>query len=169
MSTLYAVNLLTNSCSTISLDEYLEDIIICGDYAYIADHDMSIICIVDISNLNNFVFKGTYEYKSEQFYGLQVVGNYAYIVGGESGIEIFDVSDIRNPTFVKVEKITAFSLDIINSSYLYAKVPASDYVQVNVLQIRGDDLVLVNQVKISEDIGFRIENGIIYYVSESEE
>lgn len=181
MSSIFnAIDLHSNSKTTISLDEYLEDIIICGDHAYIADHDTSTICIVDISNQSNFTFEGTYEYKSEDFCGLQVVGNYAYIAGGESGIEIFDVSDIKNPVFIRQVKIPAFSFDTYNKysfswaikkerenicfkRYLYTK---GNCACAYVLEIKENDLILVNEVKIPEHTDFKIQDGIMYYLSE---
>lgn len=165
-----AINLHSNLQTTISLtDTYLDDITVLGNYAYIADHNTSRLEIVDISNLSNFTIKGTYEYKSEDFCGLKVVGSYAYIAGGEDGIEIFNISDISNPTFVKQVKIPAFSLDT-NKDYLYAKSSMRSYppVYISVLKIEEDSLSLIHKVSIPESSSTKIKDGILFYVTEED-
>lgn len=160
-----AIDLHTKTTNNINLgDDYLENIVgIFDGYAYVADHCESIIQIVDITHS---VLKGTYTYQSEDFFGLQVIDNYAYLAGGESGIEIFDVEDVSNPVFVNQLPIPSFSLDA-NERYLYVKDSSStSSLKIVVFEINGGDLIVVNEVLIpEEDCDFRIKNGIIYYVS----
>lgn len=171
MSSFNAINLHSITKASVTFnDEYLEDITVFNDHAYIADHNTATIRIINISsNLSNFTLEGTYQYKSEDFYSLQVVGNYAYIAGGESGIEVFNISDIKNPAFVKQVKILAFSLDTYKN-YLYVKNSMRSCSPViSVLEIKKDGkLSLINQVPIPECTDFKIKDGIIFYVSEED-
>ena len=54
--------------------------------------------IIDISNPTTPTLKGTYD-TSGRAYGVQVVGNYAYVAYGDSGLQIIDVSQFTgNPS-----------------------------------------------------------------------
>ena len=146
---------------SIEVEAYAEQILLIDTYAYIADYDESLISIIDISNKSP-VSIGSYKYKSEDCQAMQVVGNYAYMAGGEDGIEIFNISDISNPTFVKQVKIPAFSLDTYKN-YLYAKncMRAYSPAYISVLEIKKDGkLSLIHEVPIPECSDFKIKDGI---------
>ncbi|WP_353738114.1 Calx-beta domain-containing protein [Microcystis sp. M038S2] len=53
--------------------------------------------IIDISNPAAPTFKGNYD-TSGYAYGVQIVGNYAYVADYEGGLQILDVSDFTNPS-----------------------------------------------------------------------
>ncbi len=166
---LNSISLISNSKTSISVgsvdSEYLENMFTSGEHIFLIDNENSIIQIVDISN-SKFSLRGKYKYKSEDFYSLSVVDEYCYIAGGESGIEILDISDTNNPAFVKRVKIPAFSIDV-NGNYLYAKdnISYASSFAINVLKIQEDGgLVLVNTVKIPEHSDFAIKDGVIYYL-----
>ena len=52
--------------------------------------------IIDISNLANPILKGNYN-TSGYAYGVQVVGNYAYVADDSKGLQIIDISNLANP------------------------------------------------------------------------
>jgi hypothetical protein len=168
---LNSISLITNSKTSISVgsvdSEYLENMFVRGEHIFLVDNDASIIQIVDISNFK-FSLRGKYKYKSEDFYSLRVVDEYCYIAGGESGIEILDISDTNNPVLQKRVKIPAFSIDVsANGDYLYAKdnISFTSAFAINVLKIQEDgSLVLVNTVKVPEHSDFSIKDGVIYYL-----
>jgi hypothetical protein len=166
---LNSISLISNSKTSISVgsvdSEYLENMFTSGEHIFLIDNENSIIQIVDISN-SKFSLRGKYKYKSEDFYSLRVVDEYCYIAGGESGIEILDISDTNNPAFVKRVKIPAFSIDV-NGDYLYAKdnISYASSFAINVLKIEEDGgLVLVNTVSIPEHSDFLVKDGVIYYL-----
>jgi hypothetical protein len=53
--------------------------------------------IIDISNPSNPVFKGNYD-TSGSAWDVQIVGNYAYVTDGDSGLQIIDISNPAAPT-----------------------------------------------------------------------
>jgi hypothetical protein len=166
---LNSISLISNSKTSISVgsvdSEYLENMFTSGEHIFLIDNENSIIQIVDISN-SKFSLRGKYEYKSEDFYSLRVVDECAYIAGGESGIEILDISDTNNPAFVKRVKIPAFSIDV-NGDYLYAKdnISYASSFAINVLKIEEDGgLVLVNTISVPEHSDFVVKDGVIYYL-----
>jgi hypothetical protein len=166
---LNSISLISNSKTSISVgDEYLENMFVRGEHIFLVDNDASIIQIADINS--KFSLRGKYKYKSEDFYSLSVVDKCAYIAGGESGIEILDISDTNNPAFVKRVKIPAFSIDVsANGKYLYAKdnISFTSAFAINVLKIQEDGgLVLVNTVKIPEHSDFLVKDGVIYYLED---
>jgi len=65
-----------------------------GNYAYAVGDTLEII---DISNPSNPTFKGSYAISEGQ--DVQIVGNYAYVADGDSGLQIIDISNPTNPTF----------------------------------------------------------------------
>jgi hypothetical protein len=163
---LNSISLISNSIESISVGlGYLENMFTSGDHIFLVDNENSIIQIVDISN-SKFSLRGKYEYKSSDLYSLSVVDEYCYIAGGESGIEIFDISDTNLPAFVKRVKIPAFSIDV-NGNYLYAKdnISYASSFTLNVLKIQEDGgLVLVNTVSIPEHSDYLVKDGVIYYL-----
>ncbi|MFN9169985.1 MAG: DUF4347 domain-containing protein [Dolichospermum sp.] len=64
-----------------------------GNYAYAVRDRLEII---DISNPTTPTFKGNYD--TDYAYGVQVVGNYAYVADGFSGLQIIDISNPTTPT-----------------------------------------------------------------------
>jgi hypothetical protein len=68
-----------------------------SNYAYVADAYG--LQVIDISDPTNPTFIGNYD-TSDPAYGLQVIGNYAYIANYGSGLKIIDISNPTNPTFI---------------------------------------------------------------------
>ena len=71
---------------------------IVGNYAYVVGDHLEII---DISNPSNPTFKGKYdiwEFGSYERVYFKIVGNYAYVASGRSGLQIIDISDPSLPT-----------------------------------------------------------------------
>ncbi|MDD1471916.1 DUF4347 domain-containing protein [Dolichospermum sp. ST_sed4] len=86
-----------------------------GNYAYAVGDTLEII---DISNPNNPVFKGSYDISGGS--GVQVVGNYAYVSGGSSGLQIINISNPSAPTLIGNYDTTGYPQDVqIVGSYAY--------------------------------------------------
>jgi hypothetical protein len=64
-----------------------------GNYAYAVGDTLEII---DISDPSNPIFKGGYDISDGR--DIQIVGNYAYIADGSSGLQIIDISNPTAPT-----------------------------------------------------------------------
>ena len=64
-----------------------------GNYAYAVGDTLDII---DISNPGKPVAKGSYNI--DYAWGVQVVGNYAYVADGYSGLQIIDITNPTSPT-----------------------------------------------------------------------
>ena len=64
-----------------------------GDYAYLTDEQG--LYVIDISDPRNPHKVGFYSNPGPAF-GVQVVGNYAYVAAGDSGLRIIDISDPAN-------------------------------------------------------------------------
>ncbi len=161
----HSINLHDNSTQSVSVgdNEYLENMFISSDYAFLFDNTELLMQIVDISSSSKFTLRGTYKYKSKHLYSLQVVGSHAYIAGGESGIEVFNIFDF---TFVNHVDIPAFSIDG-NGGYLYVKdnISFASCFQISVLKIKENGgLVLVNTVKVPEHTDYCYKDGVIYYL-----
>ncbi|MFN9614075.1 MAG: cadherin domain-containing protein, partial [Dolichospermum sp.] len=72
---------------------YANAVTVVGNYAYAVGDRLEII---DISNPAIPVVKGSYDIYDGQ--GVQVVGNYAYVADGDSGLQIIDISNPTTPT-----------------------------------------------------------------------
>jgi RNA polymerase sigma factor (sigma-70 family) len=64
-----------------------------GDHAYLTDEQG--LYVIDISDPRNPCKVGYYSNPGPAF-GVQVVGNYAYVAAGDSGLRIIDISDPAN-------------------------------------------------------------------------
>ncbi|GAA6622056.1 DUF4347 domain-containing protein [Scytonema sp. NUACC26] len=78
----------------------IKNVTVKGNYAYVLSESslISTLQIIDITNPDSPVLKGSYNTSSTAF-EVKVEGNYAYIAGGYSGMQIIDVSDVTKPTF----------------------------------------------------------------------
>ncbi|MBD2268834.1 DUF4347 domain-containing protein, partial [Anabaena sp. FACHB-1391] len=72
---------------------YAYAVTVVGNYAYAVGDTLDII---DITDRAKPVVKGSYNIYSGQ--GVQVVGNYAYVADGYSGLQIIDISNPTTPT-----------------------------------------------------------------------
>ncbi|GCL41287.1 DUF4347 domain-containing protein [Dolichospermum planctonicum] len=72
---------------------YANAVTVVGNYAYAVGDTLDII---DISNPAIPVVKGSYKISNGR--GVQVVGNYAYVADGNSGLQIIDISNPTTPT-----------------------------------------------------------------------
>ena len=72
---------------------YAKAVTIVGNYAYAVGDRLEII---DISNPANPIFKASYDISGGQ--DVQIVGNYAYVADGDSGLQIIDISNPLTPT-----------------------------------------------------------------------
>ncbi|MFN6173792.1 MAG: DUF4347 domain-containing protein, partial [Dolichospermum sp.] len=85
-----------------------------GNYAYAVRDRLEII---DISNPTTPTFKGNYD--TDYAYGVQVVGNYAYVADGFSGLQIIDISNPTTPT-LKGNYDTDYATDVqVVGNYAY--------------------------------------------------
>ena len=81
---------------------FVADIHIANDYAYLLDSGD--LRIIDISDPSTPVEVSTYNV-STFAWGIYVVGNYAYVISGLSGLHIIDVSDPTHPVGVSTYQI----------------------------------------------------------------
>ncbi|WP_139294415.1 DUF4347 domain-containing protein, partial [Microcystis aeruginosa] len=72
---------------------YANAVTVVGNYAYAVGDFLEII---DISNPSNPIFKGSYAIS--EGLDVQIVGNYAYVADGNSGLQIIDISNPTTPT-----------------------------------------------------------------------
>lgn len=73
------------------------DIIISGNYAYVADYSSGLY-IVDISDSNNPIQVGSFA--TNGIRSLAISNGYAYLAVYWDGLQILNISDPQNPTFV---------------------------------------------------------------------
>ncbi|MGA1792206.1 MAG: LVIVD repeat-containing protein, partial [bacterium] len=78
--------------------EYLRDMAIIGNYAYVAEGENGLM-IIDILDPTNPSYVGGYATKGEAS-GIEVAGNYAYVTDDENGLVIIDISDPIEPVFM---------------------------------------------------------------------
>ena len=71
---------------------YANVVTVVGNYAYAVGDTLDII---DISNPSKPVVKGTYKISNGR--AVQVIGNYAYVADGGSGLKIIDISNPTTP------------------------------------------------------------------------
>lgn len=77
---------------------YSEDLLVDGDYVYVADGEDG-LQIVNISDPSNPVGIGNYN-STGYSWGIAKSGNYVYLADGPGGTPIIDVSDPTDPQFV---------------------------------------------------------------------
>ncbi len=103
-----------------SLDYYISDLHVQGDYAYAycQKYNETGLKILDISDPTNPVEVGYYESFYSGYY-VSVIGNTAYITAGYHGFLVIDVTDPTNPTWVRIINIMFGGKMIIEGDYLY--------------------------------------------------
>jgi hypothetical protein len=82
-----------------SYNSYVSDLVIEGDYAYIADYYQDFL-ILDISDKNNPTLTGRYSSEFGNGVAVAIDGNYAYFHHSYRGLKIIDISDKTNPQLV---------------------------------------------------------------------
>jgi hypothetical protein len=105
---------------------YANAVTVVGNYAYAVGDTLEII---DISNPSNPVFKGNYDISSGE--DVQVVGNYAYVADGWSGLQIIDISNPAAPTFKGNYNTSGTAYDVqIVGNYAYVAYGSSGGLQI---------------------------------------
>ena len=166
MDSLQAIDL-HNPDNNVSIgvgDMYPTQVFVKNNLVYIIDCDEPTIRICDFNDSANPKSGSRYTYKVGDFNEFNVIGNYAYIAGGEDGIEIFDISNPTNPEFVRIVECRAYSLDF-NKDYLYCKNSnQSDECAISIFKIEQDDLMLITEVQIPDNSHCVISDGIAYLI-----
>jgi RHS repeat-associated protein len=104
------------------------DVAVVGNYIYAVGDRLEII---DISNPDKPIIKANYKISSGE--NVQVVGNYAYIADGDSGLQIIDISDPSNLTLKGNYKTPGFARNLqVVSNYAYI---ADDYAGLQIIDI----------------------------------
>ena len=86
-----------------------------GNYAYAVGDTLDII---DISDPSNPIFKGSYDINAGR--DIQIVGNYAYVADGLSGLQIIDISNPTNPTLTGSYDTSGFTWGVqVVGDYAY--------------------------------------------------
>jgi len=89
---------LTSTVAVSSLASNVNDIVISGNYAYVADSYNGLV-IINISNPASLSVIGNYNSPGDAK-GVAVMGNYAYVADGTSGVEAVSITDPTSPTLV---------------------------------------------------------------------
>ncbi|MDH6097254.1 hypothetical protein NWP21_00005, partial [Anabaenopsis sp. FSS-46] len=93
---------------------YANAVTVVGNYAYSVGDTLEII---DVSNPTNPTRTGGYNISG---WGVQVVGNYAYIADGNDGLQIIDISNPANPTRTSGYDTTGYASDVqVVGNYAY--------------------------------------------------
>lgn len=102
----------------ILLPSVVQDVIINGNYAYVADNEAG-LRIINISNPNNPIETGYYDTGANAS-SVVVMGNYAYLADGWDGLRIINISDPVNPNEVGYydTPYVAHSV-VVNGDYAY--------------------------------------------------
>ena len=76
-------------------DDYISDVTISGNYAYVADRDE--LVILNIEDPSNPILVGNYTTDGSAF-GVAISGNYVYVADYDEGLVILNIEDPANPT-----------------------------------------------------------------------
>jgi hypothetical protein len=107
---------------------YAKAVTIVGNYAYAVGDRLEII---DISNPANPIFKASYDISGGQ--DVQIVGNYAYVADGDSGLQIIDISNPLTPTLKGNYDTSGTARDVqVVGNYAYV---ADDYSGLQIIDI----------------------------------
>ncbi|NCS71640.1 MAG: hypothetical protein GW775_00005, partial [Candidatus Magasanikbacteria bacterium] len=111
-----------------------DGLVVEGKYAYVASA-LDDFSIVDISDPYDIRLVTTTD-AGTSTRSMAIKGKYAYVgdIGNSGGIQIFDVSDVTNPTFVKDLNGYDFNRMYISGNYLYG-VDADSLPSVTVVDI----------------------------------
>jgi len=111
-------------------DDYVYDVKVDGDYAYLADQGGG-LQIVDISTLSAPVIVGTHV-TSYDAYGVFVSGDYAYVAVDSDGLEIVDISVKTAPVQAGIIDTDSSALDVFVSGGM---AYVADYNSVAVIDV----------------------------------
>ncbi|MBD2692064.1 DUF4347 domain-containing protein [Anabaena catenula] len=107
---------------------YAYDVTVVGNYAYAVGDTLDII---DISDPNNPVLKGSYDISNGR--SVKIVGNYAYVADGYSGLQIINISNPAAPTLVGNYDTNGNALDVeIVGNYAYVADSTSGMQIINI-------------------------------------
>ncbi len=112
------------------MDDWVEDVYVVGDYAYIADGYTGLY-IIDISDPTNPSEVGYYN-TSDNAKGVYVVGDYVYVANGND-FRIIDALDPSNPTEIGYYDTGGYARDVyVVGDYAYV---ADDYNGLRIIDI----------------------------------
>lgn len=75
--------------------DYLRAVQVVGNYAYVTDHYLGLMRVIDVSNPAAPLEVSTFQ--TEEARDLYVSGNYAYLINPWMGLRVIDISDTFNP------------------------------------------------------------------------
>ncbi|WP_321277125.1 DUF4347 domain-containing protein [Thiomicrorhabdus indica] len=106
----------------------VSDVVVVGDYAYLANSTTG-LDVIDISNPANPTKVGNYANAIDYESGVEIGGNYAYVLTDES-IDIVSISESSSPQYVtKISIIDASDIQVIGN-YLYVGDKTGDTFQI---------------------------------------
>jgi len=119
-----------------------QSVVVSGNYAYVVSDQSNSLEIIDVSNPEKLVHKGSAVHRVDGFEmyapkGVAVSGNYAYVVSGSNALEIIDVSNPNQP----IHKSTLYNGDggaqlirptslVISGNYAYIVVSGSQIIEI---------------------------------------
>ena len=106
----------------------VSDVVVVGDYAYLANSTTG-LDVIDISNPANPTKVGNYANAIDYELGVEIGGNYAYVLTDES-IDIVSISDPSSPQYVTKISITDASDIQVVGNYLYVGDKTGDTFQI---------------------------------------
>ncbi|NGX42507.1 MAG: hypothetical protein K940chlam7_00787 [Chlamydiae bacterium] len=94
------------------------DVVISGNYAYVADRHMG-LQIFDVSNVANPTLAGFYDTPGLA-YVVVLSGNYAYVADHTGGLQIIDVNNVTNPSLAGFYNTIGVALGVaVSGNYAY--------------------------------------------------
>ncbi|MDP8205429.1 MAG: T9SS type A sorting domain-containing protein [Candidatus Electryonea clarkiae] len=156
---------------TYSEDRYYLDIVISGDFAYVAcsNYGLSILDIYDSSRIEEIRLLGVKGSPRD----IAVSGNYAYVANGSGGVQVFDVSDPSFPACTgeflypynhQIEQIDNISvIPVGNLLYVSDKCHGISVLDItdhwDLQEVGWDDLLpFCSGIEISGDYAYRIHD-----------
>ena len=145
-------------------DGYYSEFCISGNYAYVTRYDEG-LDIIDISNPQNPILVGNYVDAGSKYWGVAVVGNYAYLANNNK-LQIIDITNKTSPTPISScsTTIEAYNIQISgNHAFIlgHASLESIDISNVNTP-------ILKNKCSfVTSASDFYLLNKYIYVANES--
>ncbi|MDP8239588.1 MAG: choice-of-anchor D domain-containing protein, partial [Candidatus Hatepunaea meridiana] len=99
-----------------NLWESARDVVVQGDYAYVAAY-ASGLQIIDISDPEHPEVAGYWDDNPDMVEGVSVSGNFVYLAVSQSGLYVIDVSDPANPNEIGSYDTPSFAVDVVVSGH----------------------------------------------------
>ncbi len=140
-------------------------IFVTGNYAFVENNGEPMLEIYDISNVSNpYYFSGYDDWCDD----MQIIGNYAYLAAGSSGLLILDISNLQNISLAGYYELPAVSyahsLRVINNK---AYMAFSEFKIINVSDVYNPAL-LVSYDTPGEAYGMYLKDNYAY-IADGEE